>query len=138
MGFEAGIRAWKRFLRPGGVLVVSELTWTTSARPADVEAHWASEYPGITTASANIAMLEQAGYTLLGSFILPPRCWTANYYAPLRAAIPAFLERHENSDMASRIVAAEEAEMALYDQWGEWYGYAFYVARNLAGRTEQG
>lgn len=29
MGFEAGIAAWKRFLKPGGKLVLSEITWTT-------------------------------------------------------------------------------------------------------------
>lgn len=33
MGFEAGIAAWKRFLKPGGKLVLSEITWTTAARP---------------------------------------------------------------------------------------------------------
>ena len=27
MGFAAGIKAWRRYLKPGGVLAVSELTW---------------------------------------------------------------------------------------------------------------
>ncbi len=30
MGFENGINDWKRFLKPGGWLVVSEITWTTN------------------------------------------------------------------------------------------------------------
>ena len=29
MGFAAGIKAWRRFLKPGGILAVSELTWLT-------------------------------------------------------------------------------------------------------------
>ena len=32
IGFENGINDWKRFLKPGGLLVVSEITWTTIAR----------------------------------------------------------------------------------------------------------
>ena len=133
MGFEAGIRAWRRFLRPNGVLVVSELTWTSSTRPVEVERHWRAEYPGITTASENIRMLEEAGYRPLGFFFLPPRCW-ANYYEPLRRAFQGFLERHEQSEKAQQIVAAEQKEIELYRERGEWYGYAFYIARK--GRDE--
>lgn len=33
IGFEKGVRAWRKFLKPLGVLVVSELTWFTSNRP---------------------------------------------------------------------------------------------------------
>ncbi|MEM6513963.1 MAG: class I SAM-dependent methyltransferase, partial [Pseudomonadota bacterium] len=33
VGFEAGVTAWRRFLKPDGVLAVSELTWLTEHRP---------------------------------------------------------------------------------------------------------
>ncbi|MEZ5739065.1 MAG: class I SAM-dependent methyltransferase [Burkholderiaceae bacterium] len=33
MGFAAGIKAWRRHLKPGGILAVSELTWLTDRRP---------------------------------------------------------------------------------------------------------
>jgi SAM-dependent methyltransferase len=89
MGFGAGVRAWRRFLRPGGVLAVSELTWTTAGRPAEVERHWTREYPGIATVSQNLRTLEREGYAPLGFFFLPRRCWEANYYAPLRAGFEA-------------------------------------------------
>jgi len=138
MGFEAGIQAWDQFLRPGGVLVVSELTWTTSSRPAEIETHWTTEYPGITTVSANIRTLEQSGYRPLGFFFIPPHCWVENYYEPLRAAFPSFLERHEHHEDARRIVNSEESEMRLYETSGQWYGYAFYIARTPAASDETG
>ena len=134
IGFETGVRAWRRFLRAGGVLAVTELTWTTDRRPAEVDAHWTREYPGITTPSANLRVLERAGYEPLAVFFLPRRCWEENYYRPLRAGFEAFLRRHNDSDGARRLVAAEEAEMRLYRDYGRWYGYAFYVAR----RTDDG
>jgi ubiquinone/menaquinone biosynthesis C-methylase UbiE len=129
MGFEAGVRAWRRFLRPGGVLAVSELTWTTANRPAAVTKHWLAEYPEVDTASAKIRALEEAGYEPLGFFFLPRLCWEANYYEPLRGGFAAFLERHDHGDAARRIVDAEEAEIGLYREQGEWFGYGFYIAR---------
>ena len=50
MGFEAGIHNWRRFLKPGGVLVVSEITWTTHDRPAEIDEYWQAEYPEIDIA----------------------------------------------------------------------------------------
>ena len=132
MGFEAGLRAWRRLLRPGGVIAVSELTWTTDRRPHDVDAHWAREYPAITTPSANLAAIERAGYEPLAVFFLPPRCWEEHYYKPLRAGFAAFLERHDHSDAAQRLIASEEAEMRAHRDHGRWYGYAFYIARRPA------
>ncbi|MCW5587768.1 MAG: class I SAM-dependent methyltransferase, partial [Chromatiales bacterium] len=40
IGFANGIKAWRRFLKPDGILAVSELTWLTQARPAELEQHW--------------------------------------------------------------------------------------------------
>jgi len=131
VGFSEGVRAWRRVLRPGGVLAISELTWTTATRPAEIDSHWNAEYPGITTASANLRTLEAEGYAPLGFFFLPPRCWTDNYYAPLHAGFEPFLERHGHSEAAKRIVDTEQAEIELFRQHGRWYGYAFYVARRL-------
>jgi hypothetical protein len=39
MGFEQGVAYWKRFLKPGGILAVSEITWLTATRPKAIEAH---------------------------------------------------------------------------------------------------
>ena len=49
IGFEKGINDWRRFLKPGGLLVVSEITWTTSDRPSEIQKYWEAEYPEIDT-----------------------------------------------------------------------------------------
>lgn len=129
MGFGAGVRAWRRYLRPGGVLAISELTWTTGNRPADISAYWLAEYPEVDTASAKIRTLEGAGYEPLGFFFLPGRCWEQNYYEPIRRGFVAFLGRHNHSDAARAVVESEVAEARFYREHGAWYGYGFYVAR---------
>lgn len=131
MGFAEGLRSWRRFLRPGGVIGVSELTWTTAGRPADVDAHWNREYPGIATGSSKLRTVEQEGYEPLGMFFLSRDCWDKSYYRPLRAGIAGFLERHGDSRDARQIVEAEEAEMSLYRDRGMWYNYGFYLARKV-------
>ncbi len=128
MGFAEGVRAWRRHLRPGGVLAVSELSWTTAARPQAIEDHWLAEYPGIATPSAKLGMIEDAGYRPIAVYFLPHRCWEENYYAPLRAGSERFLDRHAHSEAAKAIIAAEEAESELHRDLGRWYGYAFYIA----------
>lgn len=131
MGFEAGIAAWKRFLKPGGKLVLSEITWTTAARPQTITDYWTAQYPEIDTASAKLAVLERHGYRPEGYFLLPPCCWQEHYYGPLRERFPAFLDRHGHSPQAAAIVAAEEEEMALYQRYGQFYSYGMYVAAKV-------
>ena len=61
MGFERGVQEWRRFLKPGGKLVVSEITWSTNDRPRELQEFWANEYPEIDTASAKMKVLERNG-----------------------------------------------------------------------------
>ena len=129
IGFENGIRTWRRFLKPGGILAVSELTWLTAERPEELERHWMQEYPEVGTASAKIEVLERSGYSPLGYIVLPERCWLDNYYRPMQRRFAAFLSRHGNSGAAARIVASEESEIALYERNAAFVSYGFYIAK---------
>lgn len=133
IGFAAGVEAWRRFLKPGGVLAVSELTWLTAARPAELQAHWDSEYPEVDTASAKMAVLEDLGFSPLGYFPLPEHCWLDNYYRPMQDRFPAFLERHGPSEAARAVVAAEETEISLYERHRGFISYGYYIARKTGG-----
>jgi SAM-dependent methyltransferase len=133
MGFAAGAEAWRRYLKPGGVLAVSELTWLTARRPAELQSHWDSEYPEVDTAAAKMAILERLGYSPIGYFPLPEHCWLDNYYRPMQQRFPAFLERHGSSEAARAIVAAEEAEISLYERYREFVSYGYYIARKVDG-----
>jgi SAM-dependent methyltransferase len=129
IGFEAGIEAWRRFLKPGGILALSELTWLTAQRPAELQGHWDREYPEVDTASAKMAVLERLGFSPLGYFPLPESCWLDNYYRPMQQRFPAFLARHGHSRSARAIVATEEREISLYERYKAFVSYGYYIAR---------
>jgi SAM-dependent methyltransferase len=129
MGFARGVAAWRRLLRPGGILAVSELTWSSARRPADLDAYWRAHYPEVGTMSEKLSVLERAGYATLGAFMLPDSCWTEAFHGPLRARFPAFLARHGFSEAARRIVDEEALEIAFHERHRAHFGYGFYVAR---------
>lgn len=130
IGFARGVEHFKRFLKPGGVLAASEITWLTNTRPEEIESHWSTEYPEIAMASEKINTLEQNDFELLGYFPLPQQCWIENYYNPLESRFDEFLKKN-NSAEAEAIVAAERAEIDLYTRFHKFYSYGFYIARKL-------
>jgi ubiquinone/menaquinone biosynthesis C-methylase UbiE len=129
IGFEKGISEWRRFLKTGGVLVASEITWTTDSRPAEIQDHWEAEYPEIDAASSKVKVLEKHGYSPIGYFVLPEHCWLEEYYAPLQSRFEAFLSRHGNSEEARAIVHAEQKEIDLYRRFKAYYSYGVYIAK---------
>lgn len=134
MGFANGLRAWRPFLKPNGLIAVSEITWLSASRPDELTRHWESAYPEINVASAKFRTLEAEGFSPLGYFVLPKTSWLEHYYRPLQASFKDFAKRHEQSQEAMELIAAEEAEIALYEKHSDYYSYGFYIAR----RSETG
>lgn len=131
IGFEKGVADWRRFLKPGGLLVASEITWITKTRPQELQGHWDREYPEIDVASAKIGILEKHGYSPVGYFVLPEHCWLEGYYRPLQASFDSFLSQNGNSHAAQEIVAAEQREIDLYEKYKAYISYGVYIARKM-------
>jgi SAM-dependent methyltransferase len=129
IGFEKGVNDWRPFLKPGGYLAVSEISWITSSRPREIQDFWEAAYPEIGAISEKIAALEQSGYTPVAHFILPPHCWTDNYYDPLEGRFASFLEQYPNVPMALQLVEETKEEIALYKKYKDYYSYGFYLAK---------
>ncbi|MCK5678024.1 MAG: hypothetical protein KAH72_06075, partial [Flavobacteriaceae bacterium] len=131
IGFEAGIKNWKKYLKSGGYLGVSEITWITNTRPKEIEEFWNEEYPEIDTASNKIKILEDNGYSLVGYFILSQNSWIDNYYKPMQKRFSAFNEKHNNSKLARNIVEEHKEEIRIYQKYKDYYSYGFYIAKKI-------
>jgi ubiquinone/menaquinone biosynthesis C-methylase UbiE len=129
IGFESGIKNWEKFIKTGGYIAISELTWKTKNRPKEIEEHWNNEYPEIDTASEKIRILEEYGFSPVGFFFLSDNSWLKNYYDPMEKRFDDFLRKHGNSDAAKAIVEGEKLEIALYKKYKDYLGYGFYIAK---------
>lgn len=129
MGFEKGIQYWKEFIKEGGHLALSEITWTTNSRPQEINDFWTREYPEIDTSANKIKILESNGFSLVGYFTLSEDSWIENYYKPLESQFGHFLKRNENTDLAKKVVQDYRSEIELYMKYKEYYSYGFYIAK---------
>ena len=130
MGFAKGVEYFKRFLKPGGILAASEITWLTKKRSQEIQQYWGEVYPEIAIASDKIKVLEDQEYVLKGYFSLPESSWIENYYTPLENTFDGFIAKHDSDD-ARAVVEAEKAEIALYKKYKNYYSYGFYIAQKI-------
>lgn len=131
IGFEKGLREWGRFLKKDGYIVVSEATWFTEKRPAEIEDFWKDAYPGMDTVSNKIDQMQKAGFMPVASFILPENCWTENFYDPQVKAQELFLKKHAGNKFAEGFIENQRHEEMLYRKYNQYYGYAFYIGKKI-------
>ncbi|MCD8061722.1 MAG: class I SAM-dependent methyltransferase [Akkermansiaceae bacterium] len=131
IGFERGLREWRSLLKTGGYIAVSESSWFTEKRPAEIHDFWMSVYPEIDTIPNKMAQIQKAGYIPVASFILPETCWTDHYHAPQAAAQEKFLHKYAGNKTAEEFIAFQRREAELYRKYKEFYGYVFYIAKKI-------
>ncbi|MDO8838720.1 MAG: methyltransferase domain-containing protein [Parvibaculum sp.] len=129
LGFARGLKLWRRFVKPGGYMAVTECTWLTDEPSAETKAFWGAAYPGMGTAAENCAAAERAGYEVVGTFTLPPEDWWREYYTPMRARIATM--RATYGAAAKEVLDEVEAEIGLFERNPGQYSYVFYVLRRL-------
>ena len=131
IGFARGLNEWRKFLKTGGYIAVSEASWFSGERPAEIAEFWQDAYPEIDTIPNNVAQLQKCGYVPVATFILPENCWTDHFYVPQVTAQETFLTKHAGNKTAEKFIAGMRHETQMYYRYKEFYGYVFYVGRKI-------
>jgi SAM-dependent methyltransferase len=127
LGFENGLRLWRPWLAPGGLVAVTECSWLSETRSEELAAFWREAYPAMGSVADNLARAGRAGFEACDWFALPPSAWWDDYYTPLLQRIR---DLAPDADPAQAAVIAEtEREIDLYRRHHEVYGYVFYLMR---------
>ena len=129
MGFEQGFKTCHSFLKPGGYMVVTEVSWFKQNPPQEVFDFWNASYPGMGTVVGNIQWLETNGYKLVDHFHLPDSSWWENYYHPLAERVAMLKEKYAGNIEIQNALDEELAEIALFRKYSSYYGYEFYIAQ---------
>jgi SAM-dependent methyltransferase len=127
IGFERGLMEWRKYLKPGGYVAVTENTYFTEKRPAEIEDFWNAAYPEIDTIPNKITAMQRAGYEFVAAFALPETCWTDNYYNLLPSAEEVFMKKYAGHPTVESFIASQREERALFDH--AHFGYVFYIAQ---------
>ncbi len=131
IGFERGLNEWRQYLKPNGYIAVSESSWFTEERPAEIHNFWMDAYPEMDTIPNKVAQIQKAGYLPVATFILPENCWTEHYYAPQVVAQKMFLNKYAGNKTAEEFIAYQHYDAGLYDKYKKFYGYVFYIAKKI-------
>ncbi|MFC2020828.1 class I SAM-dependent methyltransferase [Chloroflexota bacterium] len=88
IGFERGLREWKRFLKPAGFIMVHDEQGNVKEK---------------------LEQISNCGYELLGYFILSTETWWTEYFAPLEKWIAEYGIRYaDNPKILEEIHQAQE------------------------------
>jgi ubiquinone/menaquinone biosynthesis C-methylase UbiE len=131
IGFEKGLNYWRSFLRKGGFLAVTNASWFTDERPAEIEKFWLEASPEISTIGHDISVMQKAGYVPIAAFTLPEHCWTDNYYIPQKTRQEEFLNKYADNKTAETFIAYMRHEADLYAKYKQYYGYVFYIGEKI-------
>jgi Methylase involved in ubiquinone/menaquinone biosynthesis len=131
IGFERGLNEWRRFLKKGGHIAVTEASWFTDERPEEIERFWVEAYPEIDTIPNKVAQMQKARYIPIATFILPEACWTEHFYTLQIAAQETFLNKYPGNKTAEELVDYQRQEAKLYDKYKAFYGYVFYIGKKI-------
>ena len=129
IGFEYGLRSWQSFLKPGGFLVISELSWLKETPPEEAVSYWCEGYPGIKTIEANIAIAKQIGFEHLANFTLPAEDWWDTYYNPLQKKIDSLNKDEKSTSGVEAVLQDTREEMAIMKKYSYFCGYEFYILK---------
>ena len=129
VGVEAGLRDWRRLLRPGGHVGFTEACWRKPNPPRECAAFWEREYPAIRDTAALGEAIEGCGYETVEHFPLPASAWWDDYYRPLQENVTAFRERYRDDAEAGELADGVQAEIDVWHAYAEFYGYEFFVLR---------
>jgi len=131
IGFERGIKEWRKFLKPNGYIAVTENTWFTEERPDEIQDFWQQAYPEIDTISNKVAQMQKAGYLPIAAFVLHESVWTDFYFVMQPPIQEKFLKKYAGNKTVEEYIASERYEQELYRKYKAYYGYVFYIGKKL-------
>lgn len=130
MGFGESIRCWRPLLRARASMVVSNAVWLVNNPPAEAVAHWAEDR-SIATIQDSVGRAESEGMRVIDTFPLESEGWW-EYYRPLRRRVEELHESAAANPALARMLDATEREIAVFERYGDTFGYQFFLMQNTA------
>lgn len=132
VGFENGIKEFRKYLKPNGYLVISDYVYTKPNRPLELARYFEDFYPDINTVDYNTALAEYNNYKVIDSYVLEEGAWWESYFKPLRIRLQELNDIYRMDLIARKTLDSREKEIILREKYKEYFGFAFYILRKNA------
>lgn len=127
IGFSHGLQSWRRLLKPGGYMVISEFCWFKDNPPKELIETHIDGCPEAQNVAARHQAITSQGFKLIDDFVLSATGWWDNYYVPLQAVLDRFRIKHSGNADALEVAAKCQQEIDLYGKYSDFYGYVFFI-----------
>ncbi len=127
IGVEKGLTEWKKFLRPGGLIALTDVFWLKPDIPAELRADFEKDYPGMLSLEDALKVVEGCGYNRIDHFCIPRSAWWDDYYGPLKQQLKVFREKTKGKPEAAGIIDSLQFEIDLFKKYPGYYGYVFFM-----------
>jgi len=128
-GFEKALIDWRKFLKKGGYLVISEAAWIKDNPPEVVCKFWEEEYPLMKSHEENIDIIKNQEYELITSFSVEKEgLW--KYYSPFEKKTAELIETFCGNPVYLELLESFQREVEIFKKYAEYYGFIFYVMQN--------
>jgi ubiquinone/menaquinone biosynthesis C-methylase UbiE len=129
IGFERGLAVWRRFLKSGGHVAATHLSWLMPEVPREPREFWAQHYPAMATVTENLEIARRCGFEVVDHFTLPESAWWTDYYDPMEKRLARLEEQHGRDRDAIALLESTQEQIDLYRRFADCYGYVFYILR---------
>jgi len=110
IGFEKGLKEWRRLLKPNGFLVVHD---------------------EIKIVSNKLKKIPSCGYKLINHFSLPEDAHWTEYYRPLEIRIKELYTKYKNNSEALKILKKHQNDIEMVKRNPKEHSSAFYIIQKL-------
>ena len=110
IGFENGLKIWRRFLKPNVFLVVHD------------------DIKNITNKRKQIP---NYGYNIKGYFSLPQDAWWINYYSPIENKIQELRKKYIDDSEALKILNEKQNEIEMFKKNPKSHGSVFFIMEKI-------
>ena len=98
IGFERGLREWRRFLKPGGFMVVHDEQGNVKGK---------------------LKQISKCNYELIGYFILSEDTWWTEYFAPLEKLVAESRARYSDDPKVLEELRQAQKELDMFKKHPE-------------------
>lgn len=130
IGFGYALKQWNRYIRPDGYMALCSYCWLKDNPPEAISEYWRNSGKEINSIPYRISQMFGNGFMPVGHFVMPDECWW-NYFCPLEENFALLSEQYRDNPEAERLIEEIDQEIDLYEKYGEYYGYVFFIGQKV-------